>query len=464
MELVDSIERIDEAFIKAFNSYCKSYNTSQSEVSEMDCDSQARKEAFELAKTDLVMHLMGRIYVSNVGVFDPDSLMDMPLIVEDSENEIRKNASFGRLPVQDSLKQIVKYALIKSYDSKNISGVDYFGIFRDLMLVSAKEPEEAFTVEIDSKKYIGRFPKFKPDLFRSMSNLLNNENALRRLINTFVECRYRGLVDIDMVDSYKPDSITSNEDINKFLPVLLPTGELDEPIPVLKRVSNFIQGKKIELGQKLQQVTMREGKDLRAIIRRSNEEKNGALLKRHPRNKNFKIMAIAKSTNGVSNYVINMINTWFSRLDPSLYEDEENLKTVFRNKLRIINYKLVQHNSSPVDLSVALVGRKKTMVFSFGDYNIYSIEGHRFTSGTVLKTIALGTSGSENVINASPVEYSNDYDRLWLLCPEADYQLSNHSVKPLVEQKKSKKLLRRLKGSETEKSFVAAFYDRSKEE
>ena len=460
MELVDSIERIDEAFIKAFNSYCKNYSTSQSEVSEMDCDSQARKEAFELAKTDLVMHLMGRIYVSNEWVFDPDDLMDTPLIVENSENEIRKNASFGMLPVHDSLIQIVKYALIMSYGSEKVPSTSFFRMFRDLMLVSKKETGETFTIEIDDKKYTGSFPKFNPDLFRSMTNLLNNENALRALINAFVECRYRGLIDIDMLDRYTPNERTNNEDIDKFLPLLLPTGELDEPIPVLKRIANFIQGKKIEFGQKLQQVTMREGKDLRAIIRHSNEEKNGALLKRHPRNKNFKMMAITKSTNNVTNYVMNMVNEWFSKLDPSFYEDEENLKIVFRNKLRIINYELMQHSYPQVDLSVALFGRKKTMVFSFGDYNIYSIEGHRFTSGTVLKTISLGTSDSENVINASPVEYSNDYDRLCLLSSEADYQLSNH----FVEQKNPKRYLRKLRCSETKKSFAAAFYDRSKEE
>ena len=446
MKIIDSIDYIDEVFLKASN-----------EVS------------LENAKGYFNSFLTNGSYVDLSDEGQRDLLCSGD---KDACNlfcdETKKNSLFGKLPIEDTIIQITKYALIKSYDDNRIPGVQEFKNFRNLLnpwCMDNKPHDEEIKIEGIQKPFKDTIKKGHANEFRMFLNISNNRTLISRLVNAFIDCRYRAIDETgEIVDHYNPSERLPDKGIRELVSYLTPTGAKNKVSSVSFGITNFIQKVRLKKQAILQQGSFKSGKELYAMFR-SGKSKNssevGSIIRRHPENKSFKLMAIAENRNNKNmsaKYALEKLNEWFSNLDESYYEDDESLKELFKNEVCRINYELLRMPGlSEIDLSVAITGKTQTMIYSFGKVSAYqNINGIVFPINKY--NVALGTESGIMASLNGPRSINNSYVELMLLTNEADYYLSE--AKQLHTPTKPISKIKSMKRIDTRKPMAMAINER----
>ena len=110
---------------------------------------------------------------------------------------------------------------------------------------------------------------------------------------------------------------------------------------------------------------------------RKNQE-DAVILIQHPRNPNFKFLAVSDGMGGhekgeVASYeVVRQMKNWFESLDPIHYEDMKFIPGLMRNKLREISENISRnYPESGATFSGAIVGKDETIIGNVGDSRAY---------------------------------------------------------------------------------------------
>ncbi len=125
------------------------------------------------------------------------------------------------------------------------------------------------------------------------------------------------------------------------------------------------------------------------VGRRRDNQEDSTLIMTHPRNEDFKILAVADGMGGVqageevSNYIVLELSKWFSSIKPELYSDPIRTYRALNECIHQINNDIVQkyHNQRNVEagstLVCAIVTRYDTIIVNIGDSRAYAAKGGR---------------------------------------------------------------------------------------
>lgn len=440
IKIMDSIDYIDEAFKRGSEKY-----------------------SFDELKTFFLSYMKGERFVSADCIFSSFG-DESPVLFKPDEMETNKEKLFGNLPIQDTLTQIMKYALIKSYSTASDPE-------EGKLLEALKIPISIVTIGNQWNKGINRGKGYRDSvveayedptikgssIINSIIRELRKKDFVSVLLEAFVNYRYRGFEKTgEIKDEYNPNQKVEDDEINRALTFLVPTGIENKDEEAIFGVKNFFMRRWNNYRLKLQERTDRLGKNLYASIRKLPSiygVKEGATIKKHPKNRKFKMLAIAETRQGkidVANFVLTRLNEWFTNLDPKYYSDPESLKVLFQNIVYKINCEIKENTGEKTSLSTAIVGKDKTLVYSLGETRAIT-----YRNVPDRPTCRLG-SMCEVDIDEGPICIDNDsYNNMYLFSKDALEFLQYKGALSSEPPKNCIKMLRRL---DSNIAYSAAIY------
>ena len=205
----------------------------------------------------------------------------------------------------------------------------------------------------------------------------------------------------------------------------------------------------------------------------------------HPKNKNYKLLAVADGMGGkehgeiASNYTIQKLKSWFLKKDLSNLNDNKKIISSITRLIKRINKELILEygeNILGTTLTLAIINKKNTLIFNIGDSRAYIYKNDKLYQITeddsdVWMYYKYGNVNKEdlryfamsNLINAciglsdalckiSTITIPNDYSEILLL---------TDGVTDLLTDKKLTKIIRTSKKEDTLKNIInqAVFID-----
>ncbi len=207
-------------------------------------------------------------------------------------------------------------------------------------------------------------------------------------------------------------------------------------------------------------------------IRPTNED--ACLCMSHPKNKNYKLLAVADGMGGkeygeiASNYTLNKIKKWFIKKEISSINDNKKLTTSTKNLLKRINKELISIYGQDVlgtTLTLAIITKKNTHIFNIGDSRAYIYKNQKLIQVTeddsdVWMYYKYGNVNKEdlryfamsNFINAciglneklcktNYILLENDYDLILLLTDGVTDLLTDKKISKIIKKSSSEKIL-----------------------
>lgn len=207
-------------------------------------------------------------------------------------------------------------------------------------------------------------------------------------------------------------------------------------------------------------------------IRSKNED--ATIYLNHPKNKNFKLLAVADGMGGkeygelASNYTINEITKWFNHKTLEDLNDNDKVIKLVNRLIKKINNKLITHfgeNVTGTTLTLAIKNKKNTIIFNIGDSRAYiykdkellqiteddsdvwmyykygnvSKEDLRYFAMSNLINACLGIN--KNLCHVSTSIISNNYEILLLLTDGVTDLLTDKKITKIIKKVPSAQIL-----------------------
>lgn len=130
------------------------------------------------------------------------------------------------------------------------------------------------------------------------------------------------------------------------------------------------------------------------VGKKRNHQEDSTLIMTHPRNKDFKILAVADGMGGasagekVSSYIVSELSKWFSDLPPELYENPNGICNLLEKEVYKINNDVCEqyHNRSTINagstLVCAIVTHNVTIILNIGDSRAYVVKQGKLNIAT----------------------------------------------------------------------------------
>ena len=210
-------------------------------------------------------------------------------------------------------------------------------------------------------------------------------------------------------------------------------------------------------------------------VRPTNED--ACLYITHPKNKKYKLLAVADGMGGkkygelASNYTIESIKKWFLRKNISSLNDDKKLISSTTRLIKRINKELIEkygENVLGTTLTLAIINKENTHIFNVGDSRCYSYKENKllqiteddsdvwmyYKYGNVLKE-DLRYFAMSNLINAciglnntlcniTTTTISNDYELLLLLTDGVTDLLTDKKITKIIKKTSSKDILKKI--------------------
>ena len=210
-------------------------------------------------------------------------------------------------------------------------------------------------------------------------------------------------------------------------------------------------------------------------VRSTNED--ACLYLCHPKNKNYKLLAVADGMGGkeygeiASNYTIEKLEKWFLRKDISSLNDTKKLILSTNRLIKRINKDLINEYGQDVlgtTLTLALITKKNTLIFNIGDSRAYTYKKEKLIQITeddsdVWMYYKFGHVNKEdlryfaisNLINAciglnddlckiNVITIPNEYDMLLLLTDGVTDLLTDKKITKIIKKAKPQDVLKNL--------------------
>ncbi len=210
-------------------------------------------------------------------------------------------------------------------------------------------------------------------------------------------------------------------------------------------------------------------------VRPTNED--ACLYLVHPKNKNYKLLAVADGMGGkaygevASNYTIEKLEKWFLRRDIKSFNDSKKLVLSITRLIKRINNELISlygENIMGTTLSMALITRKNTLIFNVGDSRCYIYKENKLYQVTeddsdVWMYYKYGNVNKEdlryfamsNLINAciglnnnlckvSSKVIANDYEMVLLLTDGVTDLLTDRKISRIIRKYPKEEILPKL--------------------
>jgi protein phosphatase len=320
-----------------------------------------------LQKLDNIVNILrtqyGQLNVSRVLVYIISGRK-----IKNEKLKMKCNTLFSTIDLEELKKEIVKHALKVSTTSLELSNRKYCDEF-----VSSLKTNHV-------------------DYDKALEYALKDEKTMCMLTVAFANQRYN-----DHLNSFEINPVKDSE-IRKYIYYLEPTNISEKKHNnYLGRVSNLLFNRSkldvlCDLQVKANHKEYKLGKSLFAstdIGKKAERQEDAVLLLEHPKNKDFKLLAVADGDSSklfgeqASNYVLSSILKWFETLDESLYDNIDDLKALINNKLRQINIELSQNRDDRAStFTCAIIGKNKTLISSIGDSRAYTLKNHKLTRVT----------------------------------------------------------------------------------
>lgn len=210
-------------------------------------------------------------------------------------------------------------------------------------------------------------------------------------------------------------------------------------------------------------------------IRPTNED--ACLYVVHPKNKKYKLLAIADGMGGkeygeiASNYTIDKIKKWFLRKDISSLNDNKKLESSVKRLIKKINKELIsiyKKDTLGTTLTLAIINKKNTLIFNIGDSRAYIYKNQEliqiteddsdvwmyYKYGNVFKD-DLRYFATSNLINAciglndelckiTTTIIPNDYSILLLLTDGVTDLLTDKKISKIIKKTKKEEILKKI--------------------
>lgn len=114
------------------------------------------------------------------------------------------------------------------------------------------------------------------------------------------------------------------------------------------------------------------------IGRNRTGQEDSVIILEHPKNKDFKLIAVADGVGGsslgeiASNTTLTNLTHWFESLDPNTYQDIIPLQKDIQKLLQNILKQAPIPNDSSTTLSAVIIGKNQTLITNLGDSRVYT--------------------------------------------------------------------------------------------
>lgn len=195
---------------------------------------------------------------------------------------------------------------------------------------------------------------------------------------------------------------------------------------------------------------------------------------RHPKNKKYKLLAVADGmggkTNGdiASSYTIKTINKWFISSDLKLINNNDKVIKIVKELIKKINRDLIDKygkDTLGTTLSMCIINKNNTLVFNVGDSRTYTYKDDNLLQVTEddsdvwdyhkylgIKKDYLRFFTSSNVINAciginirlckiTTKIIDNDYDMVLLFTDGVTDLVSDCKISKIIKKSKTNEIL-----------------------
>jgi len=279
---------------------------------------------------------------------------------------------------EDILIQIIKYALIMSDNKEAIEIAPAFTVLKKSFISRMQNGEEDYenqsstlsrkeiidllsnreengkSTSLLKKAFLSRMQGTNENLEKALSSILARDNMIDLLVDGFFECNFERKLE------YDPEHRTDNAQVNELIDFLKPTGKknYESRFPGVK---GFLlnRSRLSVISKKRKIVKQHIGKDMQGTIK-ADDCDNGILLLKHPDDKSFKLIAIAKSNNSINSEcqaVLSHLKRWFQELHPKYKEDAKQLQQLLVNELDRIGILVKSSISGIINIAVAIEGQ-----------------------------------------------------------------------------------------------------------
>lgn len=211
------------------------------------------------------------------------------------------------------------------------------------------------------------------------------------------------------------------------------------------------------------------------LIRDNNEDASLAI--NHPNSNHYKMLIVADGMGGkergeyASNFVVEKLKEWFKKQDAKTLNNTKKLKEILIKYVKKLNDDIIKKcgpNRSGTTLTMAIVGKKKTLIANVGDsrgyifkeqdlvqitqddsdvwfYHRYANidkEDLRFFSNNNIINACIGLSEELCTVTISVIE--NDYDMLILLTDGVTDLIKDKKIKKIIKSNSKEKVLEKI--------------------
>ncbi|MBR3199642.1 MAG: serine/threonine-protein phosphatase [Bacilli bacterium] len=208
------------------------------------------------------------------------------------------------------------------------------------------------------------------------------------------------------------------------------------------------------------------------LVRNHNEDY--AVVTKHPKNKNIKLLIVADGMGGrnkgevASKYIATELEKWFHEKSPKILNDTEKAQDLLTKYIKKLNSNLIKKYGEDhlgTTLTLALINKKETLILNVGDSRAYIYKKRKLLQITeddsdvwafyeegFVKKDDLRYFKNNNIISAcigickelcivTPTIIDNDYDIIFLVTDGVSDVLTDKKIKKIIRRKKKEKIL-----------------------
>ena len=124
------------------------------------------------------------------------------------------------------------------------------------------------------------------------------------------------------------------------------------------------------------------------VGKKRNGQEDSVIILEHPKNKDFKLMAVSDGVGGAalgeiaSNTIAKNLTIWFENLDPNIYDDVTKIQKDLKPLLKNILKEAPIPEESSATLSAVIIGKNQTLITNLGDSRVYTTKRNHIKQET----------------------------------------------------------------------------------